>query len=77
MNRSVTLIDIDQDVIKIAYENALSLGIEDRIQFILCDIDMIPQTFFKKFDIVLTNPPFGIRSKREADVNFLKKAINV
>ena len=75
MNRSVLLIDIDKDAMNIAYENAKSLGIEDKMQFILCNINTLPKTFFKKFDIVLTNPPFGIRSKREADVNFLKKIL--
>jgi predicted RNA methylase len=70
-------VDIDNDAMNIAYENAKNLGIEDKIQFILCDVNSIPSTFYKKFDIVLTNPPFGIRSKKEADVNFLKKALNV
>ena len=37
----------------------------------------IPESFYKKFDIILTNPPFGIRSEKSADIRFLKKALNV
>jgi len=41
------------------------------------DVITIPESFNNKFDIVLTNPPFGIRSEKSADVGFLKKAINI
>ena len=41
------------------------------------NVNQIPNSFYKKFDIVLTNPPFGIRSHKSADVDFLKQAINV
>ena len=49
----------------------------DRIEIININVNEIPPSFYKKFDIVLTNPPFGIRSQKAADVNFLKQAINV
>jgi predicted RNA methylase len=73
----VTLVDIDPDAIEIAQENIENLELKDHIQIINMDVNDIADKFYKKFDIVLTNPPFGIRSKKSADVGFLKKAINV
>ncbi len=49
----------------------------DRIEIININVNEIPASFYKKFDVVLTNPPFGIRSQKAADMNFLKQAINV
>ena len=73
----MTLIDIDQDAIGIATENIKNLDLTEKIEIIRMNVNEIPKSFYKKFDVVLTNPPFGIRSKKSADVNFLKKAINV
>ena len=73
---SVTLIDIDPEALKIAQDNINNLEIEN-IQLINIDVFSIPKSFFKKFDIIITNPPFGIRSEKSADIKFLKKAINV
>jgi predicted RNA methylase len=75
--RNVTLIDIDPDAIEIAKQNIENLDLTDRIEIININVNEIPLSFYKKFDIVLTNPPFGIRSQKAADVNFLKQAINV
>ncbi len=75
--RHVTLIDIDEDAIGIATENIKNLDLTEKIEIIRMNVNEIPKSFYKKFDVVLTNPPFGIRSKKSADVNFLKKAINV
>ena len=75
--RHVTLIEIDEDAIEIAKENINNLDLNEKFQIIRMDVNDIPSAFYKKFDVVLTNPPFGIRSKKSADVNFLKKAINV
>ena len=41
------------------------------------DLLSISDRFDKKFEVVITNPPFGIRSEKSADVGFLKKALNV
>ena len=41
------------------------------------DVTTIPESFNNKFEVVLTNPPFGIRSEKSADVGFLKIALNV
>ncbi len=82
--RQVTMIDIDPDALNIASFNISSLNLNN-IQLINADVFSLPKTFYKKFDvftkflckIVLTNPPFGIRSNKSADVDFLKKAVNV
>ncbi len=73
----MTLIDIDQDAIDIAKQNVINLELEEKIEIIRMDVNTIPKSLHKKFDIVITNPPFGIRSKKAADVNFLKQAVNV
>jgi predicted RNA methylase len=71
------LIDIDEDAIEIAKRNVENLDLSDKIQIIKIDFTKFPITFYKKFDVVITNPPFGIRSKKSADVAFLKEALNV
>jgi predicted RNA methylase len=49
----------------------------NNVEIINIDVLKIPKSFYKKFDIILTNPPFGIRSEKGADIKFLKKALNV
>jgi predicted RNA methylase len=49
----------------------------NNVEIINIDVLKIPKSFFKKFDIILTNPPFGIRSEKGADIKFLKIALNV
>lgn len=75
----MTLYDIDSDALDIAKQNVANLDLDDRISFVKVDIDSISQwdCLKKKYDIVVTNPPFGIRSKTNADVNFLRSGINV
>lgn len=73
----MTLVDIDEDALEIAKKNVQNYEISDKVDFIRLDVEQIPESFNKKFDLVLTNPPFGIRSKKSADINFLKEAINV
>lgn len=72
----MTLVDIDPDALEIAQENIENLEVEN-IDIINIDVLQIPQSFYKKFDVVITNPPFGIRSEKAADIRFLKKAMNV
>ena len=70
------MVDIDSDALDIAKENVENLELEN-VEIINMDVLKIPETFYKKFDIILTNPPFGIRSEKGADIRFLKKALNV
>lgn len=60
-NIQVTAIDIDKEVINLAYENAKAKGAEKRINFIVCDLfskkfkDLL---WSKKFDLIISNPPY-------------------
>ena len=77
--KDVVLFDIDEEIIDIAKQNVNNLELENYIQIILCDVNQIKnwKCLYKKFDIIVTNPPFGIRSQNGADVEFLKCAVNL
>jgi ribosomal protein L3 glutamine methyltransferase len=52
----VALADIDGDALALAYENALLLGLSERVELIKSDVlTGVPQ---KRFDVVLCNPPY-------------------
>jgi putative methylase len=63
-------VDIDPIAIKMAKENANRLQVQ--INLIIGDIECV----HNDFDTVLMNPPFG-SWRRGADINFLKKAIEI
>jgi len=65
-------VDIDKTAVKTAFENSKKIGLSNKVQWVVADIDAI----HGKFDTVLQNPPFGIQ-KRKADRKFLKKALEV
>jgi len=65
-------IDIDRSAIKTACENSKVANLENKVQWILGDINAVKG----QFDTVLQNPPFGIQ-RREADRPFLIKALEV
>ena len=71
--KDVVLFDIDEEIIDIAKQNVNNLELQNCIQIILCDVNQIKnwKCLYKKFDIIVTNPPFG------ADVEFLKCAVNL
>ncbi len=71
------MVDIDEDAIEIAKRNVANMELENKIEIIQMNVEEIPTSLYKKFDVVITNPPFGIRSHKSADVNFLKVALNV
>jgi putative methylase len=70
--KEVVGVDLDLNAIKIAKINAKTAKVEDKIQWIVSDISSI----IGKFDVVLQNPPFGVK-KRGADILFLKKALEI
>ena len=74
--KNVFLFDIDDDALTISKENIKNLELEDNIQIIKADVNELRdwKKLKKYFDIVITNPPFGIRSENGADVEFLKTA---
>jgi len=74
--KNVFLFDIDEEALEIAKNNVESLELNDNIQIIQTDVNQLRlcKKLNKFFDLVITNPPFGIRSENGADVKFLKTA---
>lgn len=64
-------VDIDRDAIEVAVKNARKVNAQ-KIDFIVGDINCI----CGRFETTLMNPPFGSWHKG-ADVNFLKKALEI
>ena len=66
-------IDIDEDSINLAFENADKMGIEN-IDFIVDDVMDIGNDF--ETDTIFQNPPFGSQKKAERgiDLKFVEKA---
>ncbi|CAG9833870.1 unnamed protein product [Diabrotica balteata] len=69
--------EIDEDAINICQEN-----IEDHelsnIDIVQCDVlKGISSRFYKSFDTVLMNPPFGTKHNAGIDMRFLEIAINL
>lgn len=62
-------IDIDENMIKIARENAESIN--TNVELICDDIE----NFRGECDTVVQNPPFGMRGEPHSDRLFLKKAL--
>ena len=74
--KNVFLFDIDEEALDIAKNNIEQLELEDNIQIIQMDVNQLRQCnkLNKYFNLVITNPPFGIRSENGADIEFLKTA---
>ena len=74
--KNVFLFDIDEEALEIAKNNVENLELNDNIQIIQTDVNQLRlcKKLNKFFDLVITNPPFGIRSENGADVEFLKTA---
>ena len=65
-----------EEALDIAKNNIEKLELEDNIQIIQMDVNQLRNCnkLNKYFDLVITNPPFGIRSENGADIEFLKTA---
>jgi len=70
----VTGIDIDSSIIKIARTNSGRLGLQNQLSWVCGDIEVIRATSL--FDVVVMNPPFGIRGP-ERDIRFLNHAMKL
>ncbi len=70
--RQVIAVDIDSKVLNVAEQNAVQLGVQERIEFIAQDIE----TITAKADTVLMNAPFGVQQVH-ADRPFLQKALEI
>jgi putative methylase len=69
---SVVGVDIDKTAVNVAFENAMAVGLEDKVDWVTADIDAV----VGRFDTVVQNPPFGVQ-KRTADRRFIQKALEV
>ncbi len=70
--KEVVGVDIDKTAVRLARENAIKLGVKDKTQWLIADIDALHGVF----DTVLQNPPFGVQ-KRKADRKFLQKSLEM
>jgi len=68
--KQVVGIDVDKTAVKVAFENAMRMGLKQKVQWVNADIDAINGNF----DTVLQNPPFGVQ-RRRADRKFLERAL--
>ncbi|KAL1490724.1 hypothetical protein ABEB36_013373 [Hypothenemus hampei] len=72
----VVSFEIDEDALQIFQSN-----IEDHeltnIDIVQCNVLTIPSRFYKKFDTVLMNPPFGTKNNEGLDMKFLEVALNL
>ncbi len=68
----VYAVERDRRALEIARENARSLDVEDKIEFVNADVS----EFSMKVDTIIMNPPFGSQVKH-ADRPFLLKAFEV
>ncbi len=67
-------IDIQSTALKVARQNAVMLGTEDIIEWILGDVANLELS--TRVDTIVTNPPFGVK-RRGADLTFLRKALAI
>ena len=65
-------VDLDKVVISLTKKNSKILGIKEKTDWIIGDIDLLKGNF----DTVLQNPPFGVQ-KRRADRKFIIKSLEL
>jgi putative methylase len=65
-------VDIERKAVIRARENAVKLGLEEKLSWVAGDISVLHGSF----DTVLQNPPFGVQ-RRNADRRFLLKALEL
>ncbi len=68
----VLLVDISEEAILVAQENAAKLGVCDRVEFICSDILDIEESSFKEIgfssvDLVVSNPPYIALESKEVE----------
>ena len=55
-NARVHAIDISPDAISLAKQNAIKLGVDDRVSVEICDVFEFDK--FGKYDLIVSNPPY-------------------
>jgi putative methylase len=77
--KKVFFVDIDENAVDVAKENLkfleekFDVNLAGKAKFIVEDVDF----FDEKVDIVIENPPFGIKGEKHADKVFLEKAFKI
>jgi putative methylase len=71
--RKVYFVDVDSSVLKVAKENKKFLEKFLKKKLNCCFLNVDVSEFSKKVDVVLENPPFGVK-KEHADKEFLEVA---
>ena len=68
-------VDIDDEAVSIAENQALKMGVQDKTRFVTSDI----RDFIETADTVIQNPPFGAQkaNRNESDRLFMMKALEV
>ena len=62
-NAQITAIDVDSNALELAKENSMSNNMIERIQFMQIDLFKVTgETFKRRFDIVVSNPPYISKS---------------
>lgn len=57
-NASLVAVDISEEALALARENARVLGLADRVHFLRCDLFDAFEAGQESFDIILSNPPY-------------------
>jgi putative methylase len=65
-------VDLDSVAVRVAQKNAEIMGVKERTNWIIEDIDVVKG----HFDTVLQNPPFGVQ-RRRADRRFMSKSLEL
>ncbi len=66
--RRATLVDVDEEALEVARENAERAGVLDRVELVCCDVREFEGG---EFDVTVMNPPFGVQ-RRGADRPFVR-----
>lgn len=67
---AITALDIQQDLVDMARENADINGLSDRVSFLHCDLREAQRLFPpQSFDVVLSNPPYGDPKRHRQSLN--------
>jgi putative methylase len=75
--KSVTFIELDNDIIDILQKNLNKIDTYANITYEIVNQDAIEYKVSEKYDTAIMNPPFGIQQKSKKDTLFLKKAIEL
>ncbi|RPI29850.1 MAG: peptide chain release factor N(5)-glutamine methyltransferase [Acidobacteria bacterium] len=62
-----TAIDISEEALRVARENARRLGCAERIEFVQGDLLKPFESSGRKFDLILSNPPYGADESPEVE----------